>query len=121
MNSKILVVLAIFISLALLAILILNIDTLESNPSVDVKSDVKSDELFDVGLFLESQLVDNTYKVPNRGEFYDRYLTKENYEDFLDGIILNDPIINFQFNDKLIIDTNISGPENPKTIVIYPW
>jgi hypothetical protein len=116
MNSKIIVILAITISITLFAILILNPTHKESNKTVDFESDT----LFDVEVFINSQLVDHTYKIPSVGQVYDRYLIEEYYEEYLRGNQLDDPIIKYKFNDQISIDQSVSGPANPKTIVIYP-
>ena len=70
--------------------------------------------MFDVEVFINSQLVDHTYKIPSVGQVYDRYLIEEYYEEYLRGNQLDDPIIKYKFNDQISIDQSVSGPAKPK-------
>ena len=116
MNKKIIFTLIaslLIIGLSLLIILYPNTDVLDSKNN--------SDTLFDVDLYLESQLKDHTFKRGGTYSIgYDQYLVKADYNDWMNSLPLNDPIIKFQFADGVVIDKTITGPANPNTIVIYP-
>ena len=90
------------------------------NSDISNTSDINSDTLFDVDVYLESQLENNIFKITNNGEPFDRYLTKSDYDTWQQNTVLQDPIIKFQFTENVTIDSTVMGPENPNTIVIYP-
>ena len=75
---------------------------------------------FNVDEYIQSQLIDHNFKIPNLGTVYDRYLTEEYYNTYLQGDTLDDPIIKYTFTNDVNIDQKVSGPANPSTIVIYP-
>ncbi|MDC0153712.1 hypothetical protein OAJ02_03155 [Nitrosopumilus sp.] len=89
----------------------------DDNVEID---EIESTELFDVDHFLKSELIDHTFKIRNTGTVYDRYLIESDYSVYQQNIMLDDPIIKYQFSEDFELDTSLSGPENPNTIVIYP-
>ena len=115
MNKKIIVILIISISIILSTIFFM------SSKYNDVQIfEIQSNDLFDVEFYLESQLVNHTFKIANEGTLYDRYLDESDYNRWNQGLDLTDPIIRYEYTDNVIIDKSTSGPENPNTVVIYP-
>ena len=119
MKKQIIIILAISIIVASTLIILSNYDdSLTSNIESDSLSE--SDSLFDVDIFIQSQLENNTFQLENTGQLFDRYLIEEDYNDHMQDLVVNDPVIKYQFIESLNIDKSLSGPENPNTIVIYP-
>jgi len=123
MKSKTIVLLIVSLSIIFGSTLIvfLNYDDLVTmNIESDELVGADSDELFDVDALIQSELKHNTFKIKNNGQVYDRYLVESDYDIWIQDIPLSDPIIRYQFTEVVEIDTTVSGPENPNTIVIYP-
>ena len=83
-------------------------------------SQINSDDVFDVDQYLQEQLIDHTFKITNIGFEYDRYLIESDYEQYVAGIHLDEPIIKYQFTENVEIDKTLTRPANPNTVVIYP-
>tara|TARA_B110000438_G_C15710507_1_gene605118 strand:- start:227 stop:1141 length:915 start_codon:yes stop_codon:yes gene_type:complete len=115
MKKEIIIILLISLSIAIASILI--IFPKSDNPTLP---NVEYNELFDIDHYLESQLVNHTFKIITDDRIYDRYLVEADYVLWSENIPLNDPIIKFQFDDSITFDKNDTGPANPNTIVIYP-
>ena len=131
MKTKIFIILAISLSLVITAAWVISPQSndVSSPQSNDVSSPQSNDaisqnfefnELFDVDLLIESELKNNLFKIDNPGLVYDRYLVKSDYDLWAQDIILDDPIVRYQFTEQVKLDKTLSGPENPNTIVIYP-
>jgi hypothetical protein len=116
MNNKMIIglIIALIIILSLFSLLFFYSDS--KNSAIN---DVHETQ-FNVDEYIQSQLIDHNFKIPNLGTVYDRYLTEEYYNLYLQGDTLDDPIIKYQFTTDVNIDQNVSGPANPNTIVIYP-
>ena len=115
MNKKIVLILIVIILVTISSFFFIfsNDDNIEIN-------EIESTELFDVDHFLKLQLINHNFKISNPGTIYDRYLIESDYDVYEQNIMLDDPIIKFQFSKDFDLDTSLSGPENPNTIVIYP-
>ena len=42
------------------------------------------DKLFDVDALIQSQLENNTFKITNQGQMYDRYLVESDYKTYIE-------------------------------------
>ena len=104
-----------------LTIIVISLTLILFPNSKNIESDeIKSDDLFDIQNYIEYELQNHTFKVRNDGTPYDRFLVKSDYDVYIQDIILDDPVVKYQFVEEVTLDTTISGPENPNTIVIYP-
>jgi hypothetical protein len=123
MKKQVVIILAISISIIIASTLIVfskNDDGISANINSDQLFDVDSDQLFDVDSLIRSELENNLFKIDNEGQVYDRYLIESDYDIYRQNLMLNDPIIKYQFTEQVNIDKMITGPANPNTIVIYP-
>ena len=115
MKKQVLIILAISISIIIASTLIVF-----SKNDDGISANVDSDQLFDVDSLIQSELENNLFKIDNEGQVYDRYLIESDYDIYRQNLMLNDPIIKYQFTEQVNIDKTITGPANPNTIVIYP-
>ena len=120
MNKKFILLLSILIIIlsSVYFLFFFNDDVILPNSEIDLQ--INSSELFDVDSFIQSELENNVFKIRNDGQPYDRYLTQSDYDVYEKNLVLDDPIIKYQFVEGLKIDPNSSGPANKNTIVIYP-
>ena len=97
MNKKIVLILIVIILVTISSFFFIfsNDDNIEIN-------EIESTELFDVDHFLKLQLINHNFKISNPGTIYDRYLIESDYDVYEQNIMLDDPIIKFQFQTKML-------------------
>ena len=115
MKKQFIIILAISLSLIIASTLIVF-----SKSDGDIVTNVEPEKLFDVDALIQSELENNLFKITNDGKVYDRYLIESDYNQWKKNFTLDDPIIKFQFIESVTIDTTLTKPANPNTIVIYP-
>jgi hypothetical protein len=111
LNNKIILLISVLIIILVATLLFFN----GTNTS-----QINSDDTFDVDQYLQEQLIDHNFKVPDSNSDYYWYLIESDYEKLMANIPLDDPIIKYQFRESVEIDKTLTGPANPNTIVIYP-